>query len=249
MKLSGVNLRILFASLSMIAVVGGLGVFKAQADSWDKKTTLTIREPIQVRDRLLEPGTYVFKLLNSSSDRHVVQIFNEDQSHIVDTILAIPNYRLEPTGDSRFRFWETPPGQAKALRAWFYPGDNFGQEFPYPKHPAMIEIASATTITRTPELVPAPPPQEVAPTPAPAPVEQPKPVEQAPAPQEIARNATPEPAAPTPEPAPEPPQAAPAPAPQTLPKTASTFTLAGLIGVCCLVAFGLVRDKGVRARR
>jgi hypothetical protein len=248
-----VNLRILFASLSMIAVVGGLGVFRAQADSWDKKTTLTIREPIQVRDRLLEPGTYVFKLLNSSSDRHVVQIFNEDQSHIVDTILAIPNYRLEPTGDSRFRFWETPPGQAKALRAWFYPGDNFGQEFPYPKHPATIEIASATTLTRTPEPVttaPAQPTQAAEPTPAPAAVEQPRPVEQAPAPpSEIARNATPEPAAPMAEPTQDPPQAAPAPASQTLPKTASTYPLAGLIGVCCLLAFGLVRDKGVRARR
>jgi LPXTG-motif cell wall-anchored protein len=29
------------------------------------------------------------------------------------------------------------------LRAWFYPGDNFGQAFPYPKHPQVLE-ASAT---------------------------------------------------------------------------------------------------------
>jgi hypothetical protein len=91
---------------------------------------LTTNEPIQVRDRLLQPGQYVFKLLDSSSDRHVVQIFNDDQSRIIDTVLAIPRYRTEPTGKSRFTFWETPPGTAKALRTWFYPGDNMGQEFP-----------------------------------------------------------------------------------------------------------------------
>ena len=33
-------------------------------------------------------------------------------------------------------FWEVPAGQPKALRAWFYPGDNDGQEFAYPKEEA-----------------------------------------------------------------------------------------------------------------
>lgn len=52
------------------------------------------------------------------------------------TILAIPNYRLKPTGKTVFQFWEVPAGQPRALRAWFYPGDNFGQEFAYPKQTA-----------------------------------------------------------------------------------------------------------------
>jgi hypothetical protein len=59
------------------------------------------------------------------------------------TILAIPNYRLQPTGKTVFTFWETPPGQPKALRAWFYPGDNFGQEFAYPKS-AAVQIAAVS---------------------------------------------------------------------------------------------------------
>ena len=64
------------------------------------------------------------------------------------TILAIPNYRLQPTGKTVFTFWETPPGQPKALRAWFYPGDNFGQEFAYPKircRPDSCCVASSGT--------------------------------------------------------------------------------------------------------
>ncbi len=86
---------------------------------------------------------YVFKLLDSLSDRHIVQIFNSDETRIISTILAIPNYRLRPTGESTFQFWETPVGQPKAMRAWFYPGDNFGQEFAYPKS-LSIQIAKTT---------------------------------------------------------------------------------------------------------
>ncbi|HEY3739368.1 MAG TPA: hypothetical protein VGL53_05970 [Bryobacteraceae bacterium] len=247
MKLFRANLRIAFASLCGIVLVGGLGVFQAKADQWDKKTVLTIHEPIQVRETVLEPGTYVFKLLNSASDRHVVQIFNADQTHIINTILAIPNYRLEPTGNSRFGFYETPPGYAKALRSWYYPGDNFGQEFPYPKHLTAIETASVTQtqMQTAPEPQPAPQASEqAAPAPAPAP---------APPPQETASAAPPPAAEPAPaEPAPE---AAPAPAPEpqtpapaqsTLPKTAGTYSAVGLGGLCCLMLFGLIREKGLK---
>src|SRR6202043_1686371 len=65
-----------------LTALGGLTLalctvaFRAQADVWDKKTVLTVSQPIQVQDTYLEPGTYVFKLLDSSSDRHIVQIFN-----------------------------------------------------------------------------------------------------------------------------------------------------------------------------
>ena len=75
-------------------------------------------------------------LADSVTARHIVQIFDKDRQHVITTILAIPNYRLQPTGDTVFQFWEVPAGQPRALRAWFYPGDNFGQEFAYPKQTA-----------------------------------------------------------------------------------------------------------------
>ena len=126
------NFRVALVTLCGIAITS-IAAFRAQADEWDKKTTLTIDQPTRVANQLLEPGKYVFKLVNHTN-RHVVQIFNEDQSRLVETVIAVPDYRLQPTGKSQFVFWETPEGSAKALRAWFYPGDNFGQEFPYPKH-------------------------------------------------------------------------------------------------------------------
>jgi hypothetical protein len=69
------------------------------------------------------------KLLDSPSDRTILQIYNVYQTKLEMTILAIPAYRLEPTGDTRFTFSEMPIGQAPALRTWFYPGDNSGLEF------------------------------------------------------------------------------------------------------------------------
>jgi hypothetical protein len=115
----------------------------AMADQWNKKTYITIGEPIQVPGKVLQPGRYVMKLMDSPSNRHVVQIYNDREDQLQTTVLAIPNYRLQPTGKTEFQWWETPAGQPKALRAWFYPGDNFGQEFAYPKSEALA-IATAT---------------------------------------------------------------------------------------------------------
>ena len=115
-------------SCAAIAMIGLSSAVKA--DPWNKKTIITINEPMQVPTKVLEPGKYVFKLLDSNY-RHVVQVFNEDESKILATIVAIPNERLKPRSKSEFDFWEVPAGQPSALRAWFYPGDNFGHEFAY----------------------------------------------------------------------------------------------------------------------
>ena len=117
----------------------------AMADQWNKRTILTVGEPIQVPGKVLQPGKYVMKLMDSPSNRHIVQIFNEREDQLQTTILAIPNYRLQPTGNTEFQWWETPAGQPRAMRAWFYPGDNFGQEFAYPKTEAVAIAAVNTT--------------------------------------------------------------------------------------------------------
>ncbi len=87
---------------------------------------------------VLPAGTYVFKILNSQSDRHIVQIFNKDETIVYATILAIPNYRLQATDKTVVTFRERPAGEPEALRAWFYPGRNWGEEFVYPKARAIV---------------------------------------------------------------------------------------------------------------
>lgn len=140
--------KTLFVVLGLALLVGVL-VSPARADQWNKETVLTFSQPVEIPGKVLPAGTYVFKLLDSYSWRHIVQVFNADKTEVLATILAIPNYRLEPTGETVINFHERPGDSPETLRAWFYPGDNFGQEFVYPKKRA-IQLAQASK-----EIVPA----------------------------------------------------------------------------------------------
>ena len=127
---------------TLFAIAVAFGIFNsaqtAHADDFDKKTNITVNETILIPGGTLAPGKYVMKLANVTANRHVVQIFNEDQDRLQATILAFNNYRLEPTDKTVLRYWETPSGSPPALRAWFFPGDNYGQEFAYPKEMAEL---------------------------------------------------------------------------------------------------------------
>jgi LPXTG-motif cell wall-anchored protein len=115
----------------------------AKADNFDKKTILTFSEPFEVPGvdaQILPAGTYVFKILDSWSDRNIVQIFSADETHVYTTILAIANYRLKATDKTVLTFKERGAGQPEAIKAWFYPGQTWGQEFVYGKKRA-IELA------------------------------------------------------------------------------------------------------------
>jgi hypothetical protein len=126
-----------------LAVLCVLVVPTATADDWNRKTVITFSGPVEVPGvgaHTLPAGTYVFKILDSQSDRHIVQIFNQDETQVLTTILAIPNYRLKTTDKTTITFRERPAGQPEALRAWFYPGRAWGEEFVYEKSRA-LELA------------------------------------------------------------------------------------------------------------
>ncbi len=208
---------------------------------YDKKTIVQLNEPILVAGVpvvTLEPGSYLIKLMNHDHNRNIVQIFNERGDKLYTTVLAIPNYRLFPKENTTFTYWETPTGNPPALKSWFAPGDNWGQEFVYPKGLAPIiarrvhepvlstpaetaaelETAPVTRATEAGEEVPlevaeayVPPPQPVAAAPEPAPVE-----------------------------------VAAAPEPEPLPATASPYFGFGLIGLMALGAGLTLRRLGYR---
>jgi hypothetical protein len=120
----------------------------AKADEWNKFTVVTFSAPVEIPGvgaQVLPAGTYVFRLLDSQSDRHIVQIFNERQDHVFSTILAIPNFRLQATDKTVMTFKERATGQPEAIRAWFYPGNRWGQEFVYPKARAIV-LAKETNL-------------------------------------------------------------------------------------------------------
>jgi len=237
----------------------------ANADAWNKKTIVTISQSIEVPGAVLTPGKYVFKLLNSDSNRHIVQIMNERESHVYTTNLAFAKERMQPADKTILTFYEMPGGGPEPIRSWFYPGDTIGQEFAYPKHRA-TEIAQATHLkvpvlsasnepsaaVAAPVETPAPavePSTEAAPTTVPAESEQPV---AAPPPSPEAAAAEPQPEA-APAPPPEEEQAATppatpsdtAPAEPKMPHTAGNTAAIGLIGLGC---FGIAASLRMAAR-
>src|SRR5579862_1649745 len=226
-----------------ISILPGLALLGAtlvapllMADEFEKKTVVHVMEPVQLPTMILEPGQYVFRLMDNP-DRHIVLIYDAEGTHLVTKVMAVPNLRLRPTGKTVFQFWETPAGQPKALRAWFYPGDNFGQEFVYQKTKS-IEIAQivhapvlAVVVEKEAEIEKAPIVRvDEKGTEMPVVIE--KEVV-------VARNEAPP--APVVTAAAEP-QAAPA----ELPHTASPYPLMALFGLLSLAAFGLMSRLSIR---
>jgi LPXTG-motif cell wall-anchored protein len=228
------------SALLVTAAIGLVAIPAAKADDYDKMTKITVNEPVRLPTMTLQPGNYSLRLLEATGNRHVVQVRDENGKGL-GLILALPNYRLVPKDKTILQYWETPPGQPRAIRAWFFPGDNVGQEFIYPKSEAsqiagytggilldtstdlktakvenFDESNSQPPTTVAAVVTPAPAAViEVAPAPAPAPV--PPPV--------LIAQATPPPA----------PVVTPVdPAPAQLPQTGSELPLIGLIGVLSL---------------
>src|ERR1035441_5627697 len=93
----------------------------AKADDWNRKTTITFSGPVEIPGvhltgwGVLPAGTYVFKILDSQSDRHIVQIFNQDETMIYATILAIPDRK-----STRLNYVEHIGGSSSPSATYLY---------------------------------------------------------------------------------------------------------------------------------
>ena len=101
-----------------------------RADNWNKKTTVTFTEDVEIPGQVLPAGTYVFRLADLT-DRHFVQIWNADENQLIATVMANPAIRMEPATRSIFELEERSGSSPMALKYWFFPGDTLGQEFSY----------------------------------------------------------------------------------------------------------------------
>jgi len=128
--------KLFTALFSLVLVSLALGT-SLKADEWNKKTYVTINAPVEIPGRVLEPGTYVFKLMDNAGDRHIVQILNKDENQVIATLLAIPDYRPQPADKTIITFGENVSGAPPAVKEWFYPGEDIGQEFVYNRTRAM----------------------------------------------------------------------------------------------------------------
>jgi hypothetical protein len=212
MKIMKTTVAVLALALFSLICVSGV-----QADEWNKKTVMTFSQPVEIPGQILPAGTYTIKLVDIASERHVVQFLSADGIHVVATVLAINNWRLHPTGETVVKFAERSGDNPEALKAWFYPGDNFGQEFVYPRQRAIqLAIETKEPIPAIAEETPASD-LKTAPITAVTPEQSEVPVTEVIA---ITQPVTEEPVAAAQE--------------TSLPKTASLLPLIALLGLACL---------------
>ena len=129
------------AAVSIVTVLAFVVV--AGANQWNDRTILKFDAPIMVPGATLAPGTYTFKLLDSQTNRHIVQIFKEDGNELIATTQAVPIKRMDAKGDTVLKLNPTEAGAPAAIKAWFYPGTLYGHQFVYPDEQAR-EIAQRT---------------------------------------------------------------------------------------------------------
>jgi hypothetical protein len=117
------------------------------ADEANKRTELQFSAPVQIPGHVLAPGEYVFQLLDSPSDRNIVQVFSKDSDgneSLVATLVAISDYTSNTPDKTIINFEERHSGAPEAIHSWFYPGDNTGWEFVYPKGESLEAGANST---------------------------------------------------------------------------------------------------------
>lgn len=124
-------------SLSLFISMACLGVLllagAATADDWNRATTAVFQHPVQVSDHVLPAGTYVFKIADIQGDRHVVQVWNADETKLHFSVLGWPEYLREAPDRDLFIFDEPAKGDVAVLKSWFAKGNTGGETFLQPK--------------------------------------------------------------------------------------------------------------------
>ncbi len=129
------------AALLVAVLVSALSPF-AMADVANKQTKVTFSGPVEIPGKVLPAGTYTFRILDNVRARNVVEILNKGGQHLEAMLLTIPSYLQHPASGTIIRFQERPSNTPQAVKAWWYPGDNYGRQFVYPREEA-LQLAKA----------------------------------------------------------------------------------------------------------
>jgi hypothetical protein len=117
-----------------LATLVSLGTPAFAQEPTNQLTYFTFSAPFELPGgKVLPAGKYTFRIVDSPSNRHVVQILSEDGKEMHATLLAIPAQRQDPPDEPEVRFMETAASMPPAVRTWWYPGRTIGHEFIYPK--------------------------------------------------------------------------------------------------------------------
>jgi hypothetical protein len=145
-------IRKIFVSACAAAMFTSVNVRPAMAQTqpMDDRTEFTFSAPVELPGVTLPPGTYVFRFVDASNQKKVMQVMTKDDQKTYGMFLTINAIRPTPSNDAELRFLETPAGKPAAVKTWWYPGNTIGREFIYPKSQARrLAMATNTTVLTT----------------------------------------------------------------------------------------------------
>jgi hypothetical protein len=120
--------------LALVAVLFALALCPAvKGDDWNKKTIVTFDQDVEIPGWVLPAGTYVFKLMNSNATRSIVQVWDQDEMHLITTLTTVGDSYPNPSGDAYFVLdtSQTDEGYPPAVVSWFFAGSDEGRDFIY----------------------------------------------------------------------------------------------------------------------
>jgi hypothetical protein len=130
--------RIVIVSACAVAILGLFTPATVAARPVDSRTYFTFSSPVELPGVMLHEGEYLFRIIDTTGSRRIVQVLSADGSQVYKMFHTIPAQRLdEPSEEAAVRFWEAPSALSPAIKTWWYPGDSQGREFLYPeeRHP------------------------------------------------------------------------------------------------------------------
>lgn len=134
----------IFSTLFLFALGLGLLPSNVRADNVQRRSKMILTEPTEIPGTLLQPGTYMVKVMDYKEEKEIVQFTSEDEKTVVATVLAIRDRRVHTDdGQTGFIYFQRLEGSPIALKSWYYAGDEWGEVFVYPKSKAVV-IAKAT---------------------------------------------------------------------------------------------------------
>jgi hypothetical protein len=146
------------AAVALFALLVAAPALVAQMPITPEVSWFPVTEPTDVGGKILQPGTYVIKVIQAADSRNKIQVWSQDQQKLYATVLTIP-HELKPNEtmpSTMFVFYEATADHPRALRTWFAanpPGDH-GHDVVYPEGRAkQIAVASKLPVVSYPETV------------------------------------------------------------------------------------------------
>lgn len=132
--------RKIWLSMSFVAAVGWLFATPTAQSVVNEPVHFTFDGPVTLPGQTLPAGKYEFRVMNSSADRQIVEVYSADGRKI-GAFGAIAASRPDAPEKPEVRFLETPANMPQAIATWWYPGITRGHEFLYPKEQAEVLVA------------------------------------------------------------------------------------------------------------